>query len=324
MKTLLCATLFLFTASTIFGQDLIVEGSATIDENVGIGITNPSAALHILKEGSAPLGLPAGENGLLLGLDSINGNKWIQSYGGDLAINSQGNLVGIGTNTPNNLLDLGITNGKKLAVFQNTDGNDFYGFGISTNLLEFYAGVTVAASPQIVLEKGTGNVGIGTIMPSAQLHTTGSVRFENFGAGTLQTDAIGNLSVSSDERLKKNTSPYKRGLKEIMEITPITYNWKEESGLDTEGLYAGFSAQNVREYIPEAVSMDSKGYYTLSDRPIIASLVGAVKEQQKTISKQQSEIETLKHKLTLIESMKEELAQIKALLVNQRLKNASE
>lgn len=38
-----------------------------------------------------------------------------------------------------------------------------------------------------------GNVGIGTTTPTAQLHTTGTVRFSNFGAGTLQTDADGNL-----------------------------------------------------------------------------------------------------------------------------------
>ncbi|MDB5188133.1 MAG: cell wall surface anchor family protein, partial [Candidatus Kaiserbacteria bacterium] len=44
-----------------------------------------------------------------------------------------------------------------------------------------------------------GAVGIGTSTPTAQLSTTGTVRFSNFGAGTLTTDASGNLSVSSDE-----------------------------------------------------------------------------------------------------------------------------
>src|SRR5512137_1813434 len=44
-----------------------------------------------------------------------------------------------------------------------------------------------------------GNVGIGTSQPSAQLHTTGSVRFAGVGVGStsssvLQVDALGTVS----------------------------------------------------------------------------------------------------------------------------------
>ncbi len=38
------------------------------------------------------------------------------------------------------------------------------------------------------------NVGIGTSSPTAQLHTTGTVRFSNFGAGLAAFDASGNIS----------------------------------------------------------------------------------------------------------------------------------
>lgn len=31
----------------------------------------------------------------------------------------------------------------------------------------------------------SGNIGIGTASPTAQLHTTGTVRFSGFGAGTV-------------------------------------------------------------------------------------------------------------------------------------------
>jgi hypothetical protein len=40
---------------------------------------------------------------------------------------------------------------------------------------------------------GTGNVGIGTSGPTAQLHTTGTVRFANYPNGLLSADANGNL-----------------------------------------------------------------------------------------------------------------------------------
>ena len=104
------------------------------------------------------------------------------------------------------------------------------------------------------------------------------MRFSNFGAGTLTTDASGNLSVSSDERLKNVDSPFTRGLADITKLSPISYHWNATSGLDTPQQYAGFSAQNVQAAIPEAVGQDSHGYLTLQDRPLIATVVNAIKE----------------------------------------------
>jgi len=124
-----------------------------------------------------------------------------------------------------------------------------------------------------------GNIGIGTTTPSAQLDTTGTVRFENFGAGTLQTDSAGNVTAgASDERLKNIQGNFTRGIADLQNINPILYKWKPETGFDTVNTYAGFSAQNVQLSIPEAVSADSQGYLSIQDRPIIAALVNAVKE----------------------------------------------
>ncbi|MEA3323127.1 MAG: tail fiber domain-containing protein, partial [Patescibacteria group bacterium] len=128
-----------------------------------------------------------------------------------------------------------------------------------------------------------GYVGIGTTSPSAQLHTTGTVRFANLGAGTLQTDVNGNLSVSSDERLKNVQGNFNRGLDDLLNINPISFTWKDETGYDTENMYYGFSAQNINNAIPEAVGIDKKGYLTLSDRPILATAINAIKEQNLNI-----------------------------------------
>lgn len=69
--------------------------------SVGIGTTSPAGPLHILAPAlEPPVGLPAAQNGLLLGLQSTAGYKWIQSYGGALALNPKGNNVGIGTTSP--------------------------------------------------------------------------------------------------------------------------------------------------------------------------------------------------------------------------------
>ncbi|MDB5187644.1 MAG: hypothetical protein JWO50_164 [Candidatus Kaiserbacteria bacterium] len=152
-----------------------------------------------------------------------------------------------------------------------------YPGGTNTGSLAFLTnnGGTYAERVRI---DSVGNVGIGTSTPTAQLSTTGTVRFSNFGAGTLTTDASGNLSVSSDERLKNIDGSFTRGLSDIMKLSPISYHWNQLSGLDTQNSYSGFSAQNVRSAIPEAVGTTNNGYLTLQDRPILAATVNAIKD----------------------------------------------
>ena len=48
-------------------------------------------------------------------------------------------------------------------------------------------------SPALNIQASTSNVGIGTTSPTAQLHTTGTVRFQNYPNTILTTDANGNL-----------------------------------------------------------------------------------------------------------------------------------
>lgn len=123
----------------------------------------------------------------------------------------------------------------------------------------------------------------------------GLVTINNLGSGTVQSDANGSLSVSSDERLKNISNNFSRGLESLEKIKPIQYNWNEISGLDTKNLYTGFSAQNIKENIPEAVGEDKKGYLTLDNRPIIATLVNAINELKLIVEKQQTEIDKLKN-----------------------------
>jgi hypothetical protein len=136
----------------------------------------------------------------------------------------------------------------------------------------------IATRTDFTISRSDGFVGVGVPDPSAQLHTVGTVRFQNFGAGTMQTDANGNISVASDERLKDIIGPYQKGLNEILAIDPIQFYWKEGTGMDRHNIYTGFSAQDVQDVLPEAVGKDDRGYLSLSDRSILAALVNAVKE----------------------------------------------
>lgn len=106
----------------------------------------------------------------------------------------------------------------------------------------------------------------------------GLVQLSSLGAGTLETHADGNVSVSSDERLKNIRGEFTKGLDALLNIQPIQYRWNTTSGLDPQGLYTGFSAQNVQQHLPEAVGQDTRGYLTLSDRPLLAAMTNALKE----------------------------------------------
>lgn len=112
------------------------------------------------------------------------------------------------------------------------------------------------------------------------LSTAQAVRFNAYGAGTLTTDASGNITATSDERLKVIHGAFVRGIESLRGILPIVHSWREGSGAETQGFYAGFSAQNVKENIPEAVGVmnNEEKHLTLNDRPILATVINALKQ----------------------------------------------
>lgn len=220
---------------------------------VGIGTTDPVSKLDVVGSlrfngigiaRSGSLGtLPANQSALFFGYDSS----------ADRAFFTSGSTDGTGS-----------LSSRKPAIF------DYSTFLFTRN----------GSTPDLFIS-ATGSIGIGTSTPTAQLHTTGTVRFSNFGAGALTTDASGNVSVTSDERLKNITGLFTRGMEAVLGLEPVNYTWKPESGNETEHTYTGFSAQNVQASIPEAVGQTPGGFLTFSDRPVLAAVVNAVKEQHR-------------------------------------------
>jgi Chaperone of endosialidase len=109
------------------------------------------------------------------------------------------------------------------------------------------------------------------------ISTAGVITFNNLSSGTMQSTA-GVISVISDMRMKTEKAKFTKGVEAVKNIEPITYEWNEESGLPTGLEITGFSAQNIRDNIPEAVSEDKDGYLGLNDRAILATLVNSIKE----------------------------------------------
>ena len=169
-------------------------------------------------------------------------------------------------------------------------GNNNIGYGSNTYV--FGDSVTGEANKiQFGLSNTTkvtinnlGYLGLGSTTPSTLLSVggnafiTGTLKLTGVGVGTLSTDANGNVTGSSDERLKNIQGNFTRGLIDLEKINPILYTWKPFTGYDALSTYAGFSAQNMGLAIPEAVATDTAGYLGIYDRPILATLVNAVKE----------------------------------------------
>jgi len=99
----------------------------------------------------------------------------------------------------------------------------------------------------------------------------------------------------SDERLKTIKGQFNSGLKAVMQLTPIRYEYLKNNalGLKSEGDHIGFGAQTLQKVIPEAVTQNSSGYLMVNNDPVMWTMLNAIKEQQKEIEQLRQQVRTL-------------------------------
>jgi hypothetical protein len=153
-----------------------------------------------------------------------------------------------------------------------------------------------------------GNIGIGTGTPSVKLQvmnggqSTARIYGNNnaiitdwpsgWGGGLNTFDIscasiyYNGLAQRSDIRKKDNVNPYTRGLSEVLQLRPVSFNWKEYNPTETQ---YGFIAQEVEAIIPEIVNEDSEGYKNIKDA-YVPILVNAIKELQNQIDQMKREL----------------------------------
>lgn len=204
----------------------------------------------------------AGTTAATLSSDSTSGLTMSQSIAGNFY--------------PINLRNSSGGTSSRCAVWLGNDASQYHSFLIAYSSAhasypsQLWIGTNVAA----------GAIGIysGGALIAVTISSAQAIRFNAYGAGTLVTDASGNITASSDSRLKYIDGPYKVGLPEILQLEPIRFHWTKDSRLDTENEYVGFDASEVKKILPHAVGEDRDGFLTLSDRAILAALINAVKE----------------------------------------------
>ena len=172
-----------------------------------------------------------------------------------------------------------------------------------------------------MLMKANGYLGIGTTSPTAQLHTTSTVRFQNLGSSSsnyfLVVDSNGNVrrryvsnigggdrclcpylksAPNSDGKFKKDIKDIDNPISKVLQLAGKEYNWNtsEYKSMNFDNkLQLGFIAEEVQKVVPELVDIDENGNRSLNYAGMIPLLVEAVKEQQNQIVLLQNKISDL-------------------------------
>lgn len=140
---------------------------------------------------------------------------------------------------------------------------------------------------------------------------TEKFRFEANGNASKTTGAT--WLTLSDRRLKENINPYTRGLKELLQIHPVSFTYKGDIG---KGLkrQVGVIAQDLEKVVPSMVeaAYDVAGYdsvKTVNGNEYTFMLINAIKEQQQQLDTQYKQLKILQQQL---DALQQELTHLKA------------
>lgn len=116
--------------------------------------------------------------------------------------------------------------------------------------------------------QNNGNVAIKTTAASYALDVLGTIR------------ATGDVIAYSDSRVKNNVQPITNALQKVISLRGVSYTRKD---MDDKSTKIGVIAQEVLPVLPEVVSKDDNGNYSVSYGNMVGLLIEAIKEQQKEI-----------------------------------------
>ena len=202
--------------------------------------------------------------------------------------------VGIGTGSPSRRLHVHSAANTVLLITDNvsgsasTDGLQLIQGGANSFFENQEAGTMTfrtSATDRLTIT-AAGSVGIATAAPTDTLSVN----------GTASKPGGGTWAVFSDERLKNIKGGFNSGLKAVMQLQPLRYEYTPTNplGFKSNEEHIGFGAQAVQKIIPEAVSRNANGYLQINNDPIIWTMLNAIKEQQKEIEQLKGQVRQLR------------------------------
>ncbi|MES2650072.1 MAG: tail fiber domain-containing protein [Bacteroidota bacterium] len=103
--------------------------------------------------------------------------------------------------------------------------------------------------------------------------------------------------VASDARLKEDVQPYTDGLNEVLNIDPVWFKYKENSGFNSSKAYPGIVAQDLKEVAPYMVGKFEKNgeeYLNVDNSAMTYMLINSIKELKSEIETLKKEVKTLR------------------------------
>lgn len=304
-----------------------------IDEsgNLGLGVTNPAARLDVSTTATGQALKLNAASQTFMGIWENNGYRgYLGSYYGDVADIDVGSLagavhlvtgstidltakagkIGIGTQTPSQLLEVYSPSGEAYAR-------------ISSGVSSQFVGLELVRSSGTCWKMGHGNTGrLQIIRGSGPTFSNPEVVVEayndSFYPGTNGTLDLGNefnrwgtvyavngMINTSDEREKTNIQNIKYGLNDVMKLRPVSFEWKKNREAGTK---LGLIAQELKEVVSEVVVTGNRTLATESaETPnaqesrygvyysdLIPVLIKAIQEQQQMIADLRKELDDIK------------------------------
>ncbi len=189
--------------------------------------------------------------------------------------------------------------------------------GITTNTPETKLQVTGGSDAG--LNHAGGFVLLGETSGMNLVMDTNEIMVRNNGVAAplyLQNDggqvAVGGSIVhSSDRRLKRDIETLPYGLKEVLQLAPKQYFWKNRGEQTHKSL--GLIAQEVQPIISELVhtANDENQTLSVSYTELIPVLIHAIQEQQEIIKSLQS---TVSNKQSQVGKLEKDVAELKVLV----------
>jgi len=224
--------------------------------------------------------------------------------GAQLKVITGGN-VGINQSSPGTKFHVsGNENANYVATIENTNVNGHklymaytntasptykYGLVIQGGDDGTYSYDLIVGTSNKFLVRGDGRVGVGQVNPGGQFELS-------LDEGRKPSTNL--WTITSDDRLKNIEGSYTKGLKEILQLQPIKYHYKNvgdrkfsDAVLSTANV--GFSAQDVQKIFPEAVGTDDDGYLNFNMHSILVASLNAFKEQQQMIDSMNTKLADL-------------------------------
>jgi len=252
----------------------------TLSSKIGIGINSPEKNIDIVANDNAGMKILNPSTTVSNGF--LGASLIIQNYAGANPNSAPriefGNTRGTKGSAQTNLLEV---NDSLMEINSKVDNNNSPVLGPQIQLkadnawiagalptnqnasINFNTPTNGTPTTKMVI-KSNGNVGIGTLSPTAplQIATTGTVAaMFTMGTGGTTSCSVtsGGLSCSSDIRLKENIEQISDGLDKVLGLRGVTYQWKKRNAND-HIRQTDFIAQELEKVAPDLVAVGPRGY----------------------------------------------------------------